>query len=97
MARSHRTFNEMLKCLEQGHSERLMRRARKANRIAKTVRGRSRHCAYKVKAKALSFLVEHLPEMTEIRKDIVLTDFVVVELKGTNRGLHCPVSMIDGH
>jgi RNA:NAD 2'-phosphotransferase (TPT1/KptA family) len=94
MAQTKRTFNEMLRGLEKTHSETLMRRARKANRIAKTVRGKNRRNAYEVKSRALSFLVRHMPERTDIRKDIVLTDFVVVELKGTNRGLHFPAARI---
>jgi len=96
MVHTKQTFNQMLSGLERRHSEQLMRRARRANRIAKTVHGRSRRNAYSVKAKALSFLVDRMPARTEVRKDIVLTDFVVVELKGTCRGLHCPVSMING-
>ena len=96
MAHTRPTFNQMLSGLESKHSETLMRRARKANRIAKITRGRSRRAAYDVKAKALSFLVHRIPERADVRKDIVLTDFVVVELKGTCRGLHCPVSMISG-
>ena len=97
MAIKKRTFNQMLSGLEGRHSETLMRRARKANRIAKITRGRSRRAAYEVKAKALSFLVDRMPERADVRKDIVLTDFVVVELKGTCRGLHCPVSVINAH
>ena len=97
MAKTQRTFNQMLSGLEGRHSEQLMRRARRANRIAKITRGRSRRNAYEVKAKALSYLVDRMPERANVRKDIVLTDFVIVELKGTCRGLHCPVSMIDAH
>jgi hypothetical protein len=94
MAKTKRTFSEMLRGLEEIHSETLMRRARKANRIARSVRGKSRRNAYEVKVRALSFLVERMPDRTDIRKDIVLTDFVVVELKGTNKGLHFPAARI---
>lgn len=94
MAQTKRTFNTMLEGLEENHSRTLMGRARRANRIAKSVHGRSRRNAYEVKARALYFLVKHMPERTEIRKDIVLTDFVVVELKGTNRGLHFPAARL---
>ena len=95
MAKTRRTFNQMLSGLESKHSETLMRRARRANRIAKITSGRSRRNAYAVKARTLSYLVDRMPGRTDVRKDIVLTEFVVVELKGTCRGLHCPVSMIN--
>lgn len=82
------TFNQILKGLEKSNSEKLMARARLANRIAKRSHGHRKQIAYSVKHKALCTLVEHLPEQIEIRKDIVLTDFVVVELKNTQSGLH---------
>ena len=89
------TFSQMLTSLETPNSERLMRRARRANRIAKNVRGRSRRNAYSVKSRALSSLVNHLPGQTNIRKDIILTDMVVVELKGSQSGLHFPIEHLE--
>ncbi|MEZ5307114.1 MAG: hypothetical protein R2684_08215 [Pyrinomonadaceae bacterium] len=86
------TFKEILRDLERPNSERLMRRARRANRLAKKAKGRSKTNAYAVKSRALCTLATKLPEFADIRKDIVLTDFVVVELVNTNRGLHLPVS-----
>jgi ribosomal protein L25 (general stress protein Ctc) len=89
------TFNQMLTSLETPNSKRLMRRARRANRIAKRVYGKNRRNAYRVKSRALCSLVNHLPEQTDIRKDIILTDFVVVELKGAETGLHVPVRHLE--
>ncbi|MBK8810560.1 MAG: hypothetical protein IPN69_07480 [Acidobacteria bacterium] len=94
MKQTRKTFSEVIKGFEKCHSERLMAKARQANRIAKTVRGRSRRIAYDVKASALGMLVRTLPDHVVVRRDIVLTDFVVVELKNTNAGLHMPVQAI---
>ena len=85
------TFNEILAGAEKNNSETLMRKARTANALAKRTRGAQRQSAYAVKAGALRSLVSKMPERVDIRKDIILTDFVVVELKNTNAGLHFPV------
>lgn len=88
------TFSQILSGLEQSNSEKLMKRARLANRLAKRSRGQQRQTAYSIKTKALTSLVHHLPARVEIRKDIILTDFVVVELKNTQSGLHLPADRI---
>ena len=82
------TFNQILSGLEKSNSEKLMTRARLANRLAKKTRGHKKQLAYGVKHKALCSLVHNLPAQIEIRQDIALTDFVVVELKNTESGLH---------
>lgn len=68
-----------------------MSKARIANGLAKKSRGFQKQTAYSVKSDALASLVRKMPERVSIRKDIILTDFVVVELKNTNRGLHFPI------
>ncbi len=85
----------MISGLEKGHSEILMKKARLANRLAKRSRGRQRRTAYAVKTEALNFLVTKLPGRINIQKDIVLTDFVVIELKNTYSGLHFPVARLN--
>jgi hypothetical protein len=45
-----------------------------------------------VKSNALGSLVHKMPARIDVRKDIILTDFVVVELKNTNVGLHFPIT-----
>ncbi len=85
----------MLTGLETQNSEKLMCRARRANNIAKRARGKNRRNAYSVKSRALCSLVNHLPGQTDIRKDIILTDFVVVELKGAQTGLHVPIEHLE--
>jgi len=94
MKKRKRTFGETIRGLESENSRKLMNKARRANRIAKSVRGSARRLAYSAKAAALSALVRKLPGCVEVRRDIVLTEFVVVELKNTNRGLHCPTVLI---
>ena len=88
MKQNKPTFNQILNGLEKSNSEKLMARARLANRIAKKTYGHKKQLAYGVKHKALCSLVHHLPAQVEIRKDIALTDFVIVELKNTQSGLH---------
>ncbi len=91
MANRRLTFREILAGAEKGNSERLMKKARRANRIAKIKKGHQKQIAYSVKAKALGFLVRKMPDRVCVRRDIILTDFVVIELKNTNQGLHFPV------
>lgn len=88
------TFSQILAGVEKVNSERLMSKARIANRLAKKSRGEQRKSAYTVKSDALSSLVKKMPARIDIRKDIILTDFVVVELKNTNVGLHFPISAL---
>lgn len=82
------TFNQILTGLEKDNSEKLMSKARTANNLAKKSRGIQKQTAYGVKSKALTSLVKKLPAQIDIRKDIILTDFVVIELKNTQSGLH---------
>lgn len=92
MAQHKLTFNQILAGVEKENSERLMFRARTANKLAKKSRGNQKQTAYAVKSKALASLVKKMPSRIDIRKDIILTDFVVIELKNTNVGLHFPIA-----
>ena len=94
MAQHKLTFSQIIAGVEKDNSEKLMMKARLANHLAKRVRGAQRQSAYAVKSGALGSLVRKMPARVEIRKDIILTDFVVVELKNTNIGLHFPISNI---
>lgn len=85
------TFNQILAGVEKDNSERLMKKARTANNLAKKSRGSQKQTAYAVKSQALDSLVKKMPTRIDIRKDIILTDFVVIELKNTNVGLHFPI------
>lgn len=88
MKKNKRTFGEIVRLLEPKNSEMLMLKARRANRIAKFVRGEARRVAYRAKASALSALLTKLPERIDVRSDLELTDFVVIGLKQTRGGLH---------
>jgi hypothetical protein len=88
------TFNQILNGVEKENSEKLMSKARLANSLAKRSRGVQRKTAYTVKSNALCSLVHKMPARINVRKDIILTDFVVVELKNTNVGLHFPINKL---
>jgi protein-arginine kinase len=91
-----RTFSNTLKNLAQENSEKLMAKARLANNLAKRFRGKNRRNAYSVKANALCGLIKYLPNKISIREDIKLTEFVVVELKNAQSGLHLPIEKLQG-
>jgi len=91
MAQHKLTFNQILNGVEKENSEKLMSKARLANSLAKRSRGVQRQTAYSVKSNALGSLIHKMPARIDVRKDIILTDFVVVELKNTNVGLHFPI------
>jgi len=84
------TFSKILERTEGKNSERLMAKARLANKLAKKSHGTSRQMAYHIKSKALCSLVKKLSSHVRVSKDIKLTDFVVVELKSEQSGLHLP-------
>ena len=86
------SFSKIVAAAEKNNSETLMKKATLANRLAKRSRGSQRQTAYNVKANALASLVRKMPSRVDVRKDIILTDFVVVELKNTNVGLHFPIA-----
>jgi hypothetical protein len=94
MVEKKSTFKQILAKTEKENSDRLMRKARRANRIAKTLYGHRKQLAYGVKHKALKFLVEKMPERTAISQDFYQTDFVIIELKNSQSGLHFPVAKI---
>lgn len=91
-----RTFGETLKNLAQENSEKLMAKARTANRLAKLLKGKNRKIAYTIKAESLRSLVKSFPNKTKICKDLQLTNFVIVGLKNTKSGLHLPIEKLQG-
>ena len=91
MKQNKRTFSKILEQIEQKNSERLMAKARLANRLAKKFHDARRRTAYQIKAKALCSLVKNLSNRVRVSKDIGLTDFVVVGLKSEHSGLHLPI------
>ena len=94
MKQDRQTFSQMLEQIGRQNSERLMLKARLANRLAKKLQGINRQTAYKIKANALYALVKKLPNCVRVSKDIKLMDFVVVELKREQSGLHLPFTRL---
>ena len=90
------TFSNIVERTERKNSERLMAKARLANRLAKKARGTSRQTAYGIKSQALCSLVKKLSNHVTVSKDVKLTDYVVVGLKRERSGLHLPSAKLNG-
>jgi hypothetical protein len=91
MAQHKPTFSEILQKTSAQNSENLMAKARLANRLAKLLNGKNRRKAYNIKSQTLCGLIKSLPHNVNVIKDIKLTEFVVVELKTEQSGLHLPI------
>lgn len=92
-----RTFNQILTRLEAQNAERLLEKARVANRLAKSASGsRARRRAYSVKLDALLNLRRRFPARISITTDPRIPSFVIVEYAspntGVRSGLHAPAS-----
>ena len=88
------TFRTILTHLEADNSARLMERAGLANRLAKSVEGRSRSKAYRVKHSALRALTSCFPDRVLISHDPRQPQFLVVNSLTTFRGLHAPKEVL---
>ncbi|HEV7858769.1 MAG TPA: hypothetical protein VGO91_09095 [Pyrinomonadaceae bacterium] len=84
------TFKGLLEQTAAANAGRLMHRARTANRLAKTVRGKARAAAYRVKTNALVTLKKRFPEQVELRTDVRQPEMVVVAVAHARFGLHAP-------
>jgi hypothetical protein len=87
---ARRTFRDALELVAERNADRLMHRARLANRLAKTAEGRGRRAAYRVKTAALVTLRERFPHRVEIAVDPTMPKFVVVRVETARFGLHAP-------
>jgi hypothetical protein len=85
------TFKTILRQLAPENMNRLMERARLANRLAKISRNRARSIAYDVKAEALTALSRHFPEKVRFKMDPYLPSFMVVFIVEAKFGLHTPI------
>ena len=92
-----RSFNDILTAESVKNGERLMSKARIANRVAKASNGPNRQSAYKIKASTIERLLEKFPNKVRVHRDIRLNDFVVVALKNNGLGLHFPAEKFTGH
>jgi hypothetical protein len=89
------TFKQILKQLETRNAQRLIERARTANRLAKSAPdSRARRRAYRVKTEALLNLRRRFPARTRVMADPRIPFFVIVEYAspqtGARCGLHAP-------
>lgn len=89
------TFNQLLKRLETQNAERLIEKARTANRLAKSATdSRARRRAYRVKVVALINLRRYFPARTSVMTDPRIPSFVIVRYDspqiGARCGLHAP-------
>lgn len=87
-----RTFADILAREENANAQRLMLRARTANRIAKTARtAGARLGAYRVKNKTLLTLQERFPDRVIVNSDPQYGSyFVLVKIPDSRFGLHAP-------
>ena len=88
------TFRAILAKVEKSNSEKLMCRARVANRIAKSVQtARARTSAYRVKHNALVALEGRFPGRVKVSLDPQYgTYFVSVKVSDSRFALHAPAS-----
>jgi hypothetical protein len=89
------TFNQILKRLETQNAERLIEKARTANRLAKSAPdSRARRRAYRVKVGALINLRRRFPACTSVMRDPHIPSFVIVRYDSPQTdarcGLHAP-------
>ena len=84
------TFNDILEQAASANSLSLMERARVANRLAKTVEGRSKSMAYAVKHRALRALTVRFPTAVRIKDDPIHPGLVIIRPLAKPWGLHAP-------
>jgi hypothetical protein len=89
------TFSQILRRLESQNAERLIEKARTANRLAKSApNNRARRRAYRVKVGALINLRRCFPARTSVMADPCIPSFVIVRYDspqtGARCGLHAP-------
>src|SRR5215210_4395902 len=86
------TFKEILNQVAAGNVNRLINRARTANRLAKLTCGKARRSAYCVKNDVLVTITCRFPDRVTIRKDLRTTELFVINFKKPGFGLHIPAS-----
>jgi hypothetical protein len=91
--REKRTFCSIVNNAAPENALRLMGRARIANRIAKSQRGKSRERAYAIKTQALLGLTSRFPEQVRIVNDFDTPRFVLVKASMCRFGLHAPAHL----
>jgi hypothetical protein len=93
--RAKRTFRNILNNVEANNAVSLMGRARLANQIAKSMRGRPRERAYGIKTQALLTLTARFPERVRVLNDRNTPRFVLIKATNSPFGLHAPAYLFD--
>lgn len=93
---SPKTFRGILGIVAGKNAQRLMERAQTANRLAKSLRGRSRQRAYAVKTEALIGLVRRFPEQIIVSNDVRTPHYVLINNVPACFGLHAPAHRFAG-
>lgn len=86
------TFGDVVASLADRNAAALMRRARRANQIAKTVVSRARRNAYAAKSSALEALALRFTDRTRVEADPLLPAYVLVRVDSARFALHAPAS-----
>ena len=84
------TFKRQLAQTDPANAGRLMHRALTANRHAKTISGRARTLAYRVKTDALVSLRSRFPDHVTLQRDDKQPHMIVVAVTAARFGLHAP-------
>jgi hypothetical protein len=90
-----RTFRAILDQVEGENCDRVMERARLANRLAKSVEGGPRHRAYAVKHRALKALALGFPNRVHISRDRIRPHLLLVSSLTKAWGLHAPDEVLE--
>jgi hypothetical protein len=93
--RGKRTFRNILNNVASNNAMSLMGRARLANQIAKSMRGRSRERAYGIKTQTLLTLTTRFPERVRVLNDRNTPSFVLVKATNSPFGLHAPAYLFE--
>lgn len=93
--RDQKPFEFIVKSLAAENASRLISRARTANRLAKSLHGRSRQNAYAVKHDALLGLHRRFPRRVELVSDHRAPHLVVVTVPQHHFGLHAPAQLFN--
>lgn len=83
-------FRDILSGVAKDNARVLAERARTANRLAKTLRGKARSSAYALKNKALAAFVNKFPEWSFIRRDDLHPYVVSITSPRLGLALHGP-------
>ncbi|MCC6743526.1 MAG: hypothetical protein IT175_06660 [Acidobacteria bacterium] len=86
------TFRDTVARLADRNADALMRRARRANRIAKSAVYHARANAYLAKSLALEALALRFADRTTVEVDPYLPAYVLVRVEDARFALHAPAS-----